>query len=321
MSEEINRDHKLIIIGSGPAGLTAAIYGARAGLNPLVAAGSAEGTKLPGGQLMLTTDVENFPGFPEGIQGPDLMMKMMDQARRFGAEIIEEDVVEVDLKPGGPFKVKLQWEGWFEAQALIIATGASARWLNLPSEEKFKGKGVSACATCDGPLPMFRDKHLIVVGGGDSAIEEALFLTKFASKVTIVHRRDKLRASHIMQQKAFENPKIDFIWDTVLVDYYGDEVLEGVILKNVKTGETKKMPVGGVFIAIGHDPNTKFLQGSGLEIDEKGYIKVKNVIETNIPGVFAAGDVHDYYYRQAITAAGFGAMAAIRATRWLETGE
>ncbi len=308
---------KVIIVGAGPAGLTAAIYAGRANLNPLVAAGEPQATQMPGGQLMLTTDVENFPGFPQGVQGPELMQRMMEQARRFGAEIVEEFAEEFDLSNGSPFKVRVG-DTWYETEALIIATGASARWLNLPDEDKFRNRGISACATCDGPLPMFRNKHLFVVGGGDSAMEEALFLTRFASKVTIIHRRDKLRASKYMQKRVFENPKIDIMWDTVVVGYKGENFLEKIVVKNVKTGEEKEIEVGGLFIAIGHDPNTKMLKGTGLELDEKGYIKVRDNVYTNIEGVFAAGDVHDNVYRQAITAAGFGAMAAIAAERWLE---
>ena len=309
-------EHKVIIVGAGPAGLTAAIYAGRANLNPLVAAGEVQATDMPGGQLMITTEVENYPGFPEGIQGPDLMDKFMEQAKKFGSTIVEEYATEFDLPQGGPFKVKIG-EKWHEAEAVIMATGASARWLNAPGEQKYRNNGISACATCDGPLPIFRNKHIFVVGGGDSAVEEALFLTRFASKVSIIHRRDELRASKIMQKRALENPKIEILWNTVIDGYKGDKFLETLVLKNVKTNEVYEDNVGGLFMAIGHSPNTKFLVNAGLDL-ENGYIKVHDHILTSVDGVFAAGDVHDTHYRQAITAAGFGAMAAITAERWIE---
>ncbi|MHA2295313.1 MAG: thioredoxin-disulfide reductase [Candidatus Hodarchaeales archaeon] len=313
--------HKVIIIGSGPAGLTAAIYTARADLNPLVAAGEVKLTEMPGGQLMITTEVENFPGFPEGIDGPDLMHKFMDQAKKFGATLIEEYATDIKGTPGS-YEVKVG-NDWYLTHAVIIATGATARWLNAPGEDKYRNLGISACATCDGPLPVFRNKEIYVIGGGDSAMEESLYLSKFASHVSIVHRRDQLRASKIMQQKIFDNPKIDVLWDSIVVGYYGEEFLEGVKIKNVKKEEITDHPVGGVFMAIGHDPNTKWLKdveidGKKVELDEKGYIKVKDLIHTNIEGVFAAGDVHDTSYRQAISAAGFGCMAGISAERWIE---
>ncbi|MHA2366176.1 MAG: thioredoxin-disulfide reductase [Candidatus Hodarchaeales archaeon] len=313
-------EHRVIIVGAGPAGLTAAIYAARANMNPLVAAGEVQATEMPGGQLMLTTEVENFPGFPEGIQGPDLMEKFMEQAKRFKATIIEEYATEFELKDGGPFKVKVG-DTWHETDTVILANGASARWLNAPDEDKFRNRGISACATCDGPLPVFRNKPIFVIGGGDSAVEESIFLTKFASKVSLIHRRDELRASRIMRQKAKDNPKIDVMWDSVVVGYHGEDFLEAVDIRNVKTEEVTKHPVSGVFMAIGHDPNTKYLKESGVKLDEQGYIVVHDNVHTNIEGVFAAGDVHDTYYRQAITAAGFGCQAAITAERWLEEKE
>ena len=309
-------EHKVIIVGAGPAGLTAAIYAGRANLNPLVAAGEVQATDMPGGQLMITTEVENYPGFPEGIQGPELMEKFMEQAKKFGATIVEEFATEFDLPQGGPFKVKIG-ENWYEAEAVILATGASARWLNAPGEQKYRNNGISACATCDGPLPIFRNKHIFVVGGGDSAVEEALFLTRFTNKVSIIHRRDELRASKIMQNRALENPKIEVLWNTVIDGYKGEKFLEKLVLKNVKTGDVYEDEVGGLFMAIGHSPNTKFLVNAGLEL-ENGYIKVHDHILTSVDGVFAAGDVHDTHFRQAITAAGFGAMAAISAERWIE---
>ena len=309
-------EHKVIIVGAGPAGLTAAIYTGRANLNPLVAAGEVQATEMPGGQLMITTDVENYPGFPEGIQGPELMDKFMAQAKRFGATIVEEYATEFDLPNGGPFKVKIG-KTWYETEAVIFANGASARWLNLENEDKYRNRGISACATCDGGLPIFRNKELYVVGGGDTAAEEALHLTKFASKVTVVHRRDELRASKIMRKRLMEHPKVEIMWDTVIDGYEGENNLEKLKLKNVKSGDIISQDVGGLFMAIGHKPNTANLQNTGLEFDQ-GYIKVKDNIYTNIEGVFAAGDVHDIHYRQAITAAGFGCMAAITADRWIE---
>jgi thioredoxin reductase (NADPH) len=306
--------HNVIIIGSGPAGYTAAIYSARANLSPLILASEPSGQQMPGGQLVFTTEVENFPGFPEGVTGPDLMELMKKQALRFGSEIIEEDALEADLKPGGPFRVRSQ-SGWHESKTVIIATGAVARWLELPDESKFRNKGLSACAVCDGLF--FRNQEVMVVGGGDTAIEEALTLARHASKVTIVHRRDTLRASKIMQKRAAENPKINYLWDTVVTGYQGDDVLQSVELKNVDTGKGWVEPVSGVFMAIGHHPNTEFLKGV-IELDDRGYVVTSNSVETSVEGVFAAGDVHDTHYRQAITAAGFGCMAALKAERWLE---
>ncbi len=304
---------KLIIIGSGPAGLTAAIYSARANLKPLLYEG-----EQPGGQLMITTEVENYPGFENGVTGPVLMDTMRKQALRFGTEIRQENVLEVDLS-SRPFKVKTT-QSEEEAEALIISTGASSRWLNLESEEKLRGYGVSACATCDGPF--FRDKKLLVVGGGDSAIEEAVFLTRFASRVTIVHRRDELRASKIMGDRARKNPKIDFLWDSVIVDILdpAKKRVVGAKVKNVKTGKIEEVPCDGIFVAIGHDPNTQIFKGQ-LEMNPAGYLMTHGGTRTSVEGVFAAGDVQDHVYRQAITAAGSGCMAAIDAERWLEAQE
>jgi thioredoxin reductase (NADPH) len=305
---------KLIIIGSGPAGYTAAIYAARANLKPLMIASEPKALQLPGGQLMFTTDVENFPGFPDGITGPALMDMMRKQAERFGVDIIEQDVEEVDFVSGGPFRVRSQ-SVWYVARSVIIATGATARWLHLESEMKYRNRGLSACAVCDALF--FKNQEVIVVGGGDTAIEEALTLAHHAAKVTVVHRRDTLRASRIMQERAAANPKISFLWNTVLTEYIGNQVLEGVRLRNVVTGEEWEQPVGGVFMAIGHNPNTEFLKGA-VELTGNGYIVTRNNVETSVDGVFAAGDVHDNQYRQAITAAGFGCMAALRSERWLE---
>ncbi|MEW6730449.1 MAG: thioredoxin-disulfide reductase [Acidobacteriota bacterium] len=313
----MEKERELIIVGSGPAGLTAAIYAARANLRPLVAAGETKQTEMPGGQLMLTTEVENYPGFPEGIEGPDLMDKFFQQASRFGTEVIREDVKEVEFKNKGPFRLRIGTD-WYIAKTVILAMGATAKWLHVPGEDRFRQLGgVSACATCDGPLPVFRNAHLMVVGGGDTAVEEAVFLTRFARQVTIVHRRDKLRASQVMQQRALTNPKIDFLWNSALGEYVGKDSLEAVRVKNVISGEEHLQPIGGVFVAIGHQPSTGFVKGI-IDMDEQGYLITRHNIETNIEGVFAAGDVHDKHFRQAITAAGFGCMAAIAAERWLE---
>ena len=303
---------KMVIIGSGPAGLTAAIYAARAGLEPLMVEGLERG-----GQLMITTDVENFPGFPDGIMGPELMEQIRKQAERFGTRIITSNVTEVDFSQR-PFKI---WVGQeqFEAESVIISTGASARWLGIEGEQRLTGFGVSACATCDGFF--FRDKELVVVGGGDSAMEEALFLTKFASKVTIVHRRDEFRASTIMANRVLDHPKIEVIWNTVLEEVVGDTTVSGVKLHNVETDERSDFATDGVFVAIGHIPNTKVFKGH-LDLDEAGYILTPpGRTETSVEGVYAAGDVADKVYRQAITAAGLGCQAALDAERWLESHE
>jgi thioredoxin reductase (NADPH) len=304
----------LIIIGSGPAGYTAAIYAARANLSPLMLASAPKASQLPGGQLMFTSEVENFPGFPAGISGPELMEQMRKQAERFETEIIEEDAEEVDFVARGPFRVRSE-SGWHESRSVIIATGAGAKWLNLPDEMKFRNRGISACAVCDGLF--FRGKEVIVVGGGDTAMEEALILAHHAAKVIVVHRRDSLRASRIMRDRAVQNPKISFVWNTTLSAYQGNEALESVVLKNLLSGEETVQPIEGVFMAIGHHPNTEFLQGI-LELDPSGYIVTRDGVQTSIEGVFAAGDVHDKNFRQAITASGFGCMAALRAERWLE---
>lgn len=301
--------HKIIILGSGAAGYTAAIYAARADLETILIAGPE-----PGGQLALTTEVENFPGFPEGIMGPELMeVKMKKQAERFGTKMISDVIKEVDLNKA-PFTLKSN-ENEYQCDALIIATGASAKWLGLEGEKKYVGKGYSSCATCDGFF--YKNKELIVVGGGDSAMEEATFLTKFASKVYLVHRREELRASKIMQERAKANEKIEFLWNTEITELIGDEKVEAVKLYNNKTEETKEMEIGGVFVAIGHNPNTKFLGGQ-ITTDESGYIVPQEKTMTNVAGVFAAGDVVDTVYRQAITAAGEGCKAAIDAERWLD---
>ena len=310
----------VIIIGSGPAGLTAAVYTARANLEPLVIEGEPSSTgDQPGGQLMLTTEVENFPGFPEGIMGPELMGRMREQAVRFGAEIVTEKVSRVDLS-ARPFGV---WIGdpdapepTHRARTVIVSTGAQALMLGLDAEERLLGHGLSTCATCDGFF--FRDQDIAVVGGGDSALEEALFLTKFARSVTLVHRRDELRASKIMQERAFANDKIRFAWNSVVVDLVGDATVEGLQIRDVMTDEVQVLPVTGVFVAIGHKPNTDLFKGQ-LEMDGAGYLITKGRSSyTNVEGVFACGDVQDHTYRQAITAAGSGCSAAIDAERWLE---
>lgn len=305
----MQRMEKLVIVGSGPAGLTAAIYAARANLAPIIIAGAKFG-----GQLMLTTEVENYPGFVNGILGPDLMEIFKKQAERFGAKLISDDARRVNFLKR-PFLV-LAGEKAIKTQAVIIATGADANWLGLESEQRLIGRGVSSCAPCDAAF--FRNKKVIVVGGGDAAMEEALTLTKFATSVTIVHRRNILRASKIMQQRAQKNPKIEFIFDTIITEVLGKDKVEAVRFKNVKTDKETKFACDGMFVAIGHTPNTK-LFADQVELDEKGYIKVSNHTRTSVEGVFAAGDVHDYHYRQAITAAAFGCMAAMDAEKWLES--
>ena len=330
----------VVIIGSGPAGWTAAIYAARASLNPLVFPGRAAGKDLmPGGQLMLTTDVENYPGFPRGVTGPEMMTEFFKQAMRFGTRVVTDEgpqsademnldaglfqafqnVQSVDLSKR-PFHVVGDNGYACLAQSVIIATGAKANWLGQDNEQRLaqSGGGVSACAVCDGALPMFRDAHLGVVGGGDTAVEEASYLSKFAGKVTLFVRRDVLRASKIMQERVESNPKIDIQWNTSITDVLGDDVITGVKTKNNKTGQTSQMDLGGLFLAIGHTPITEFLQGQ-LDLDETGYIKLQDPSRstTHIQGVFAAGDVADHVYRQAITAAGMGCKAAIDAERWL----
>ncbi len=300
---------KLIILGSGPAGLTAALYAARANLEPLVIAGN-----VPLGQLMITSDVENYPGFPQGIQGPELMQLFKEQAERFGSTLIDKDATKVDFSTR-PFRI---WVGddEYQADSVIVATGASALWLGLPSEERFRGKGVSACATCDGFF--FRDREIAVVGGGDTALEEALFLTRFASKITMLVRRDSFRGSKIMQDRALAHPKIDVRWNTEVAEVTGETTVGGLRLRDTSDGTESTLDVTGLFIAIGYKPNTDLFVGT-LELDERGYLKVVDETGSGIEGVFIAGDVHDHRYRQAVTAAGDGCKAAIDAERWLES--
>ena len=304
---------KVIVIGSGPAGLTAALYAGRGDLDPLVFEGGQAG-----GQLMITTDVENFPGFPDGVMGPELMDRFRKQAEKFAPRIHTVDVSKVDFSQR-PFKVWVEADE-YETESVVIATGASARWLDIPGEEKLRGRGVSACATCDGFF--FRDKELVVVGGGDTAMEEALFLTKFASKVTIIHRRDEFRASSIMAKRATSHEKIEVLWHTVVEEVLGEDEVTGVRLRNVVTDETTEMMTDGYFVAIGHKPNTELFEGQ-LALDETGYIELRGdgSTATSVEGVFAAGDVADHVYRQAITAAGTGCQAAIDAERWLAEQE
>ena len=297
----------VVIIGAGPSGYTAGIYCSRAGYDTLILSGI-----LPGGQLVNTTEVENYPGFEKGIMGPDLMIEMRKQTQRMGTTIIDDEVVDVDFRHK-PFKVLTASEE-YEGRAVIIATGANPRKLGLPGEQTFAGKGVSYCATCDGPF--FRNQELIVVGGGDSAVEEATFLTKFATTVHLVHRREALRASKIMQERAIKNNKIEFHWNSAVIDIKGDQKMRQAVLKNIKTGEEKTLDVAGLFVAIGHEPNTKLFKEQ-INLDNEGYIILKNKTHTNIEGVFAAGDVHDRNYRQAVTAAGFGCMAAIDVDKYL----
>ncbi len=320
MSEE--NTHKLVIIGSGPAGWTAAIYAARAQLDPVVYVGVATQNPspiLPGGQLMLTTDVENYPGFPDGVSGPEMMMMFQRQAERFGTKVVGRDIVKCDFN-STPFKLETSNDETVLAEAVVIATGATANWLGLKNELRLamSGGGVSACAVCDGALPIFRDQHVAVVGGGDSAMEEATFLTKFASKVTVIHRRDELRASKIMQQRFLSKPNADVMWNSGVVDVLGDEVITGVEIENTQTGDRSTLDVKGLFVAIGHTPTTKFLQGSGIAINDAGYVVLESrSSKTNIEGVFAAGDIADATYRQAVTAAGMGCQAALDAEHWL----
>lgn len=303
----------VLILGTGPAGLTAAIYTARANLRPLVVEG-----EQPGGQLTITTDVENYPGFAEPVVGPELMTAFRKQAERFGTRFVTGNVRRIDFSKR-PFTVEFADGATAQAQTLILATGASAKWIGIPSEKRLMGKGVSACATCDGFF--FRNMDIAVVGGGDTAMEEATFLTRFAKSVTVIHRRDTLRASKIMQDKATKNPKIKFVWDSAIEEILGEKAVEGVRIKNLKTGALSELKLQGVFVAIGHEPNTKVF-GDALKKDETGYLVVEaGSAKTNIPGVFAAGDVADHVYRQAVTAAGTGCMAALDAERFLAANE
>ena len=299
--------YDVVVIGSGPAGYTAGIYTSRAKLRTRIISGT-----LPGGQLMTTSEVENYPGFPNGIFGPELMMNMRQQAERFGSSIADDEVIRVDFSRR-PFEITSHSETC-EAHSVIICTGASPRKLGIRAEEQFAGRGVSYCATCDGPF--FKGENIVVVGGGDTALEEATFLTKFGRSVRVVHRRDSLRASKILQEKAFENPKIEFLWNKVVSNIEGDKKVGAVIVKNVDNSVEQKLPAGGLFVAIGHEPNTGIFKGQ-IELDDKGYIVLKNHTVTSIDGVFAAGDVHDFRYRQAITAGGFGCMAALDVEKWL----
>ncbi len=325
MSNTGNDVHKVVIIGSGPAGWTAAIYAARAQLAPVVYCGVPKqdpGPVLPGGQLMLTTEVENYPGFEHGVMGPEMMDKFRKQAERFGTRVVENDIVKCEFSPtpGKPHVLTDDDGRTIRAHAVIIATGAVANWLGLPNEMRLatSGGGVSACAVCDGALPIFRGQPLAVVGGGDTAMEEATYLTKFASVVYVIHRRDALRASKIMQKRFMDRPNARVLFNKVVVDVLGQERCEGVVLEDTVTGEKSTLDVKGLFIAIGHTPATKFLKGSGMKFTEKGYVALEGRNSyTNLPGVFAAGDVADEHYRQAVTAAGMGCQAALDAERWL----
>jgi thioredoxin reductase (NADPH) len=311
-----NKVYDVAIVGSGPAGLTAATYTTRGAASTVVLAGEKWG-----GQLMLTTDVDNFPGFPEGIQGPDLMARMRKQAERFGAEIVEENVISVDFSSNEKLLRLKTNEKEYMARSVIIATGAETRWLGVPGEEKLRGRGVSSCASCDAPF--FKDKKVAVIGGGDSAMEEALVLTKYAASVTIVHRRDEFRASKVMQKKVFSSKKIQIVWDSVVEEFIGNQKLERINVKNVKTGKVREMEFDGAFVAIGHTPATELFKGK-LGLDEKGYIVIesqdggKYQMVTSVLGIFVAGDVHDYTYRQAVTAAGFGCQAGMEALKYLD---
>ena len=309
----------LVIIGSGPAAWTAAVYAARANLDPVVYEGEPSREMIPGGQLMFTTDVENYPGFPDGITGPEMMDRFRAQAVRFGVRVVGEAIREVDFSTA-PFILTPGWSDPIRARSVIVATGARANWLGLENEQRLAqtGGGVSACAVCDGALPFFRDKELAVVGGGDSAMEEALYLTKFASRVYIIHRRDELRASRIMAERALDHEKIEVLWNRQVVEVHGDDAITGVTLEDTGSGDRSELALGGLFVAIGHTPNTAFL-GGAVELDSTGYVVPAEAWRTvtSVPGVFAAGDVMDSYYRQAVTAAGTGCMAALEAERWL----
>ncbi|HEY7228003.1 MAG TPA: thioredoxin-disulfide reductase [Nitrososphaeraceae archaeon] len=306
-STEVRDLYDVIIIGSGPAGFTAGVYTSRAKLKVLIITGS-----LPGGQLMTTSEVENYPGFPNGIFGPELMMNMRQQAERFGTTIIDDEVLKVNFK-NHPFLISTHSES-FEGRAILLCTGASPRKLGINGEEEFGGRGVSYCATCDGPF--FKGEEIAVIGGGDTAIEEATFLTKFGKSVKIIHRRDFLRASKILQEKAFENSKIQFVWNHVVTRISGNKKIESIDIKDLTTGKISNLSVGGLFVAIGHEPNTSIFKDQ-LELDDKGYVVLKENTKTSVEGIFAAGDVHDYRYRQAVTAAGFGCMAALDVEKWL----
>jgi len=325
MSDHSSAGHveRVLIIGSGPAGWTAAIYAARANLSPICYIGVPRqdpSPVLPGGQLMLTTEVENYPGFPDGVTGPDMMEMFQKQAERFGTRIVGEDIVKCDFSRR-PFTLTTSSGAAVKAHSVILATGAVANWIGLPNEMRLarSGGGVSACAVCDGALPVFRDQVLAVVGGGDTAMEETSYLTKFASKVYVIHRRDQFRASKTMQQRVLQSPKVEVLWNKTVIDVLGDDLISGILLKDTKTGEQSQRAVKGLFVAIGHTPATTFLQGSGIALDDKGYVKmpVPHRSNTNIEGVFVAGDVADSVYRQAVTAAGMGCRAAIDAERWL----
>ena len=323
MADNTPREHeKVVIVGSGPAGWTAAIYAARAQLEPLVFEGAGSRTMIPGGQLMFTTEVENFPGFKNGVQGQDLMLEMRAQAQRFDVRILTEDVVDIDVEQR-PFVLKSSGGRTVKADAVILATGANARWIGLANEERLahSGGGVSACATCDGALPAFRNQTLAVVGGGDSALEEATYLTKFGKEVLVIHRRDEFRASKIMVEKALSNPKLRPLWNKVVVEVLGDDFITGLRLKDTVTGEENEIQVAGLFVAIGHQPNTAFLKGK-VKLKPNDYIEmpVPWRTHTSVEGIFACGDVMDDYYRQAISAAGTGCMAALDAERWLAHG-
>tara|TARA_B100000686_G_scaffold52881_1_gene56745 strand:+ start:3213 stop:4190 length:978 start_codon:yes stop_codon:yes gene_type:complete len=313
---------QLVIIGSGPAAWTGAIYGARANLAPLVIEGVGSRTMIPGGQLMFTTEVENYPGFPEGVTGPQMMSDFKSQALRFDTRVITEDVVSVDFSDR-PLSLETSNGKLIEAETVVIATGANAQWIGLENEQRLaqSGGGVSACAVCDGALPHFRDQVIAIVGGGDSAMEDALYMAKFAKEVVVIHRRDELRASKIMQERAFEEERIRFEWNKVVEDVLGEEVIGAVLLKDVSTGQKSELAVGGLFVAIGHTPNTDFLGGQ-IDLKSNGFIKTPTPwrTETSVPGVFAAGDVMDDFYKQAVTAAGTGCMAALEAERWLAHG-